>query len=383
MRLAVYTDFPYHRDDEDVLWAEQAFGLFVAELRPFVERLVLLGRLDADRTSARHRLPPGIDLVSLPHYGSLSEPVTALPALARSLRACWRTLAEVDAVWLMGPHPLSILFAGLAALRRRRVFLGVRQDMPAYMARRYRDRPLFRWAAGALEGAYRLLSRFCPTVVVGPALAHNYAQAKALLPIAISLVGAEEIDSPEEAASRPYGRELTILSVGRLDPEKNPLLAVDILAELAAAQGGRWRLVVCGDGPLREEMERRLAQLGLSGDAELRGYVPYEAGMRELYRGSHFLLLTSWTEGLPQVALEAFATGLPVVTTDVGGLPEAAPDAVATFEPGDAAAGAGVLRRLVERGAEREQLMAAAIAWIESHTAEREAKRLATFIAES
>ncbi len=379
MRLAVYTDFPYHRDPDGTLWAEQAFGLFLSELVPLVEKLVVLGRLDADTRSARHRLSPGIDLVALPHYGSLASLSDVAPALSGSLRAFWRMLAGVDAVWLLGPHPFSILFAGLAAARRRRVFLGVRQDMPAYMKERYRGRPLVRRAALCLEAAYRLLSRACPTVVVGPDLAHNYSRARGLLQIAVSLVESDDIRDPADAISRDYGGELTILSVGRLDPEKNPLLAAEILADLAAGEQSRWRLVVCGDGPLRDALQRRLEELGVAARADLRGYVPYEDGMRNLYRQSHFLLLTSWTEGLPQVALEAFAAGLPIVATKVGGLPQAAPDALATFPAGAAERGASALRELAQDAAAREELMRAGIAWVGSHTAAMEASRLVAF----
>jgi glycosyltransferase involved in cell wall biosynthesis len=380
MRLAVYTDFPYHRDADGTLWAEQAFGLFLEQLRPPVGGLVVLGRLDPDPRSARHRLSPAVDLVALPHYGSLTDLPGVVRALMGSLVAFWRTLARVDAVWLLGPHPLSILFAGLAAARRRRVFLGVRLDMPAYMEERYRERPFLRMAARVLEAAYRLLSRRCPTVVVGPLLARNYSRARGLLSVAISLVDPGDICAPHAAISRDYGGELTILSVGRLDPEKNPMLLADIFADLASDEEDRWRLVVCGDGPLKDALWQRLEELGVAAGADLRGYVPYEEGMRDLYRQSHFLLLTSWTEGLPQVALEAFAAGLPVVTTRVGGLPDAAPDAVSTFPAGAADEGASILRALRGDPPARESLMRAGIRWVASHTAQAEAERLAAFL---
>ena len=54
--------------------------------------------------------------------------------------------------------------------------------------------------------------------------------------------------------------------------------------------------------------------------------MPLRDGLLALYRSAHVLLHVSWTEGLPQVLFEAFAAGLPVVATDVGGVAEAAGD---------------------------------------------------------
>jgi glycosyltransferase involved in cell wall biosynthesis len=382
MRLAVYTDFPYHRGQDGSLWAEQAFGLFIGEMAPALERLVVIGRLDADPASARHRLPGSVELLALPHYGSLISFGGVLAAFARSLAVFWRGLAGVDAVWLMGPHPFSLCFAALALARGRTVALGVRQDLPAYMKERYRDRPAIRLAALALEATYRMLAKVCRTVVVGPVLSERYRKARGPLQIAVSLVRAEDISDPTVALSRDYREELCVLSAGRLDPEKNPLLGAEVLAELAAAEPSRWRLTVCGEGPLAGALRQRLEELGVQDLAELRGYLPYERGMKDLYRGAHFLLLTSWTEGLPQVALEAFAAGLPIVATEVGGLGRAAPGASAGFPPGDAEAGARCLRFLAGDPEQRGRLVETGLRWVGEHTAEIEAQRVVAFLRE-
>ena len=60
--------------------------------------------------------------------------------MLKSLAAFWRGLGELDAVWLLGPHPLVIAFAFMALLRRKRVVLGVRQDLPTYTRTRHPDR---------------------------------------------------------------------------------------------------------------------------------------------------------------------------------------------------------------------------------------------------
>src|SRR5204863_7658467 len=135
---------------------------------------------------------------------------------------------------------------------------------------------------------------------------------------------------------------LQILTVGRIDAAKNPLLLADALARLSDGER-RWRLVVCGVGPMEEPLARRLEELGVSDRAELRGYVPVDAGLLELYRESHAFLHVSWTEGVPQILFECFASRLPMVATEVGGVPEAVGPAALLVPPGDAGAAAEAL----------------------------------------
>jgi glycosyltransferase involved in cell wall biosynthesis len=181
-------------------------------------------------------------------------------------------------------------------------------------------------------------------------------------------------------AARNYGGELTLLTVGRLDAEKNPLLLADIMVELQAHER-RWRLLVCGDGPMREQLQERLSELGLLDRVELLGYVPIDGGLLDLYRSSHVFLHVSWTEGFPQVLIEAFATGLPTVATAVGGVPAAATGAAVLIEPGDALAAAEALERIASDAQLREQLIEAGLARAGAGTLETASKRLAEFLA--
>ena len=201
MRLAVYTDYVYRRAGGAV-YAERAFALFLAGLADHVERLVIVGRLDPRSGESHYRLPDSVEFVPLPHYGSLVDARRSVPAMVRSLGRFWRVLRDVDTAWLLGPYALSILFAGMTAVRGRRVTLGVRQDLPRYVRSRHPGRRWVYVAALALEGAYRALARRWPVVVVGPDLARRYGRARRVLPITVSLVAREQIASAEDAAAR-------------------------------------------------------------------------------------------------------------------------------------------------------------------------------------
>lgn len=382
MRLAVYTDYEYCSDGVR-RYGQRAFVVFLEALREHVERLVLVGRLDPKPGTSHYPLHEETELVGLPHYESLSDPLSVARSLALSVVRFWRLLDEVDTVWVLGPYPHSVLLALLTALRRRRLVLGVRQDMPVYVRSRRPDRRWMHLSADLLEAIWRLLARRYATVVVGPELERKYrdGHARSVLATTVSLVSERDLAVAAEAvAARDYGGELTLLTVGRLDAEKNPLLLAEIMTRLLAGER-RWRLLVCGDGPMREELHERLCKLGLLERVKLLGYVPIDGGLLDLYRTSHAFLHVSWTEGFPQVLVEAFATGLPTVATAVGGVPAAATGAALLIEPGDAEAAAEALERIATDLPLREQLIDAGLARARAGTLEVASKRLAEFIA--
>ncbi len=378
MRLLVYGDYSYHLEDGE-LSAEVSFALFAARLARECERLVLVGRMSPSPELTPYRCGSEAEFVPLPYYESLASPTAVVRAAAGSLRSFWRALREVEVVWLLGPHPLAVAFALLAALRRRRVVLGVRQDLPAYVRNRHPGRRLMSAAALALEASFRLLSRSFGVIVVGPELARRYRGARSLLEISVSLVDVEDVVPPELAAARSYDGELRLISVGRLDPEKNPLLIADVFRRLVDG-GPAWHLLVCGDGSLREALGDRLRELGVAERAELLGHVPYGARLVELYQGSHVLLHTSWTEGLPQVLIEAFAAGVPVVATDVGGIRDAVGEAARLVPPGDAPAAAAELEAIVADPDLRRRLIQAGHRYVTPRTANAEVGRVAEFL---
>src|SRR5205814_3659350 len=97
VRLAVYTDYPYHRVG-DAVFAERAFALFLSRLATEMDRLLVVGRLSPESDRARYALGAGVELAPLPYYPSLREPWPALLGMARSFTAFWKALGRVDCV---------------------------------------------------------------------------------------------------------------------------------------------------------------------------------------------------------------------------------------------------------------------------------------------
>ncbi|MGZ4187892.1 MAG: glycosyltransferase [Solirubrobacteraceae bacterium] len=379
MKLVAFTDYVYSQRGE-ILYGERAFALFLVSLTAHVEHLTIVGRLNREPRAFHYPIPSSVRFVGLPHYSSLTKPFSVALSLVRSLQRFWRALDDADRVWLLGPYPHAVAFAVIALMRRKPLILGVRQDFPAYVRSR---RPTRRWmhrAADLLELSWRLLARRAPVVVVGPELERHYRHAPAVLEIAVSLITANDVTEGQRASGRSYEGDLRVLSVGRIDSEKNPLLLADVLAQLRH-DDPRWRLVVVGEGPLTDALQARLRELGLEGHAEILGYVPIDGGLLDVYRSSHAFLHVSLTEGVPQVLIEAFASGVPVVATAVGGGAEAAGDAALLIPPRDASAAAQALSQIAGGPELRTALIDRGLALARRHTLDSESARVAAFIA--
>jgi len=105
------------------------------------------------------------------------------------------------------------------------------------------------------------------------------------------------------------------LTVGRLEPVKNHLELLRAFREVAAGHPHA-RLLIAGQGSLQAATEQRIAELGLADRVRLLGT---RRDIPELLNAADAFVLPSLWEGMPLTLLEASATALPIVATDVGG----------------------------------------------------------------
>jgi glycosyltransferase involved in cell wall biosynthesis len=124
---------------------------------------------------------------------------------------------------------------------------------------------------------------------------------------------------PVERSAQPD--DVRIVSVGRLAAPKDFPSLVQAVARLPRAGIS---LTILGDGPLRAQLERQVAELELA-HVKLAGEVD---DVRTHLERSDVFVLSSMSEGMPISVLEAMAAGLPVVATAVGGVSETVVDGV-------------------------------------------------------
>lgn len=138
----------------------------------------------------------------------------------------------------------------------------------------------------------------------------------------------------------PYGptpkwsdQSTNILFVGRLVEGKRPGDIVDAVAKLRQYQDDV-QLFVVGDGPLSEELHQRAERRGIGTAVHFLGHMPYEE-MPIIYRGSDIFALPSEAEGVPRTVLEAMASEIPVVTSNLPQLKPIVSGAGQTVPVGD------------------------------------------------
>jgi glycosyltransferase involved in cell wall biosynthesis len=211
------------------------------------------------------------------------------------------------------------------------------------------------------SGAFRLLERLLARVTtrliaVSPQVrddlvALGVAPAEKFSVVRLGIELDERLETSEgraEARARlGIGAEQFVVGwVGRMTGVKRTDDVLEAL-RLLRGRGVDAVLVLVGDGPDREHVERRASELGIVRSCLFLGYQEDVSGW---YRAFDAMILPSANEGTPVVVIEALAAGCPVVATSVGGVPDVVRDGVDGFlvPPRDTEALAERLVRLAE-----------------------------------
>ncbi|TWT82756.1 putative teichuronic acid biosynthesis glycosyltransferase TuaC [Planctomycetes bacterium CA13] len=129
--------------------------------------------------------------------------------------------------------------------------------------------------------------------------------------------------SDARAASDLSENDIVCLWCGRLEPVKNPTMLLRAAVFWREKWGDRLKVILAGDGSMNAELRSLCSQLKLDRHVRFEGNLPHsELALR--FNAADVTVLTSHSEGIPNVLLESIACGTPFVATDVGGVSEIA-----------------------------------------------------------
>lgn len=155
----------------------------------------------------------------------------------------------------------------------------------------------------------------------------------------------------------PYElHENTILFAGAFRPNKDGATLIKAFATIHN-NFPEWNLVLLGSGPEKEHYDEIIKKEGISSKVLMPGYVVGNA-LQDYFKKAGIYCLCSHHEGFPMVVLEAWAYGVPVITTPVGGLPDVLEDGVnaLVFNYRDVDVLANSLKELMGNEAKRKEM---------------------------
>lgn len=246
--------------------------------------------------------------------GAIATPRKYLGLLTDTARRARRA----DVLYAHYLMPTGVIAAACGRLAGRPVVLTAHGGDVAHGARHV-PRQMIRWAVAHSD----------KTIAVSRALR---SELEALLdaPPAIDVINMgvdlERFDIRDRTDARHrlgVGSDPLVLSVGGLTDRKNPVTLIQAFRQLRERVPNA-QLVFVGDGPLRQTLVVARKHLGLADAVTMTGAVPHEA-VADWMTACDVLALVSKREPLGQVALEALASGRPVVATAIGGTPEIVP----------------------------------------------------------
>lgn len=302
---------------------------------------------------AGHLRDPFIGL-GVPMYERLLKSKYDAFAFARLLRVV--DGENIDLIYTL-PHPNSVIFAALARRlgRVKRVVVSVHGTGGPMGGRMVR---------GYLKPFFGGVDRF-----ISVAEEHKrYLVETEELPPEKTVVIYNGVDlvkfHPGTASEAVRGAlgirpgERVVTTVASLNYYKGVDVFVNAMPALLE-EFGNTRFVIVGDGPERKALEKLAADLGVADRAAFTGI---RSDVDEILRASDVFVLSSRTEAFPNVILEAMATGLPVVSSDVGSVAELVGEGKTGHRvpPEDPAALARSIRALLEDGARAKSFGAAA-----------------------
>lgn len=270
---------------------------------------------------------------AMPGYPQLEIVLPPKRAMAREVRA-WRP----DAIHVSTPGPVGMV--GRAIAKRLDVPLvgTYHTDFPAYMEHLFGDPTVTLGTTAAMRRFYRPFGAlFTRSAEYGEALVEMGYPRERIVRLRPGIEtgsfdaglrdetgdvwSAQRVENAtgDAGLSRNGLRRgsVKVLYVGRVSVEKNLPLLVKVWPRVSRevkARGGDVQLVVIGDGPYRERMQRELAEH----DAHFLGF-RHGRELSRLYASADVFVFPSTTDTLGQVVMEAQCAGLPVIVTDQGG----------------------------------------------------------------
>jgi glycosyltransferase involved in cell wall biosynthesis len=320
LKIFAYNDFILKRN-KGKIYADDSHILFIkATCETHFDQFQLGSRcIETPETGHYFFTERDNQVLVFPFYSSVSQFFKKPSLFSRSKGLLKSAVAHFDVFWVTWPHPISFLIL-LMIGKKKPVVLFMRQNLEALIQVRYSG--IQKWAGLSFtKFLYWYAEKFHANALLVTIGDEMYERFKGKF-IHSSYISDSIVSERVRMPARPMDFvKIKLLFVGRLEPEKGlPDLfrAIQLLNKTNDTE-----LTIVGEGDQKDHLVELRAQLNLKSKIKFAGYKPFGEDLFELYRSHHFLMISSYSEGLPKIINEARAFALPIITTKVGGIAKA------------------------------------------------------------
>lgn len=165
-------------------------------------------------------------------------------------------------------------------------------------------------------------------------------------------------------SKRKEDQIIKLVTVGQIWEIKNHAFMIDLLRTLKMSGTQSYELTILGDGPLRQQICEKIDHDGLRQQVKVTGNV---SNVNDYLADSDIFLLTSHYEGLSLATLEAMASGLPIVSSDVGGMKDLVSDNGFLIESGNMESFVKAIETLASQEKMRESMGQKSLAYVKQY----------------
>lgn len=317
--LGFYTEGKYFKNNSDVV-GNDIFIVFFKKLFPGY-KFSTIGRLSKVEISPKYNLGKKCIFFPLTYYKSIKHLTITFPFFVwKNFKTISNFSSKIDVLFIAASSPLSVLLLHIIKRKGKPILLFVRQDTQKLIGLKNKNGFIYRKIASLIEFSIERFVKNYNKITVftfGDKIFRRYRSlTKRVVQIADSRYEDMDIQKAEEL-SLLDNSFINFLYVGRLAKGKGLSFLLNSFAEILNTN---YTLNIVGDGVLKKDLLNQAKKLNLIEKVIFRGYIPFGKELFKEYSSNDVLILPSFSEGLPQVVLEAMARGVVVVATRVGGL---------------------------------------------------------------
>lgn len=390
MKILVISDRPLYLQ-ETVYYSIDIFVKFVSHLSLFFDEVYYCAPVIRDNLTVDPRKAPFMidqndkfKIIQLYPYTSVIDYYKKLPLnLIRNFLLLKEYFKYVDVIMLIIPAMNSFLGFFLSLVYKKPVITFVVGDEKQIVTCGSKYKGLVKVIAKTVTNFHSVFYK----VIIDKAsvsffLSRNlmkYFKSNNSYFTFVNLISDQDIVTRDD--TQIYKIPKTILFSGRLTHEKGVNYLIKAI-KLLKDSNFSLILLVCGDGPEKEKLQKLVDDLNLDRDIKFLGFIPWGKKLFEIYTKSDIFILPSLSEGVPKVLLEAMARGLPIIATNVGGIP----DIINHMEngilipPKSPEAIAEAVKLLVKNEELRRKIIKNGYNFVKEHTIDKQAKFISEII---